>query len=226
LNSLVVAIDGPAGAGKSTVAKRVAEATGLPFVDTGAIYRTLALASREAGIHEDDEDRLAVLAAELPIVFLMHKGVNRVRLAEHDVTDAIRRPDMSLLSSRVSRHPAVREALLHLQRELAREGAVLEGRDIGTVIFPHAPVKVFLTAGPEERARRRAEQIAQKGEAQPYDGVLKDIIARDKQDEERPVAPLKPAPDAEILDTTSLTESEVVAHITALVDAARGEVRA
>src|SRR5690606_19882355 len=118
--------------------------------------------------------------------------------------------------------PPVRAALLDLQRDLALDGAVLEGRDIGTVVFPHAPVKVFLTASPEERARRRAEQLAEKGQAQPFDRVLSEIIERDRQDSERAVAPLKPAPDADIIESTYMTEDEVVERIQRRVDNARG----
>ncbi len=221
MTSLVVAIDGPAGAGKSTIAKKVAERTGLSLVDTGAIYRALALASQRDGVAPTDEHALAALAASLPIAFRMQSGKNHVELAGDDVSEAIRAPDVSMLASTVSKHPPVRAALLDLQRDLAEDGAVLEGRDIGTVVFPNAPVKIFLTASPEERARRRAEQLAEKGQAQPYDRVLAEIIERDRQDSERAVAPLRPAPDAEIVDSTHMTEDEVVDLVRQRVDAAR-----
>lgn len=223
MTSLVVAIDGPAGAGKSTIAKKVAERTGLSLVDTGAIYRALALASKHGGVASDDETHLAALATSLPISFHMVSGHNRVHLGDDDVTDDIRDPDVSMLASTVSRHPPVRAALLDLQRDLARDGAVLEGRDIGTVVFPSAPVKIFLTASPEERARRRAEQLAEKGQAQPFDRVLAEIIERDRQDSERAVAPLKPAPDAQIVDSTYMTEDEVVDLVRRRVDGARDQ---
>lgn len=221
MSSLVVAIDGPAGAGKSSVARQVAEQTGLTLVDTGAIYRAVALAARERGVAERDEDALAAIAAELPIRFEMARGKNHVFLDDRDVSDAIRQAEVSMMASTVSKHPAVRGALLDLQRDLAREGAVLEGRDIGTVVFPHAPVKIFLNAAPEERARRRAHEMAEKGQAERYDKVLADIRARDAQDSSRPTAPLVPAEDAEQLDSTELTEAEVVAHIVARVEEAR-----
>jgi cytidylate kinase len=221
VSSLVVAIDGPAGAGKSSVARDVAAQTGLTLVDTGAIYRALALAAHEAGVSFEDEDAVSVLAVQLPITFRMERGVNRVFLDGRDVSDLIRRPEISMGASTVSKHPAVRAALLQLQRDLGREGAVLEGRDIGTVVFPNAPIKVFLNATPNERARRRAHELAERGQAQPYDQVLSEIQARDKQDSERPTAPLKPADDAEQLDSTKLTEAEVVAHIVRRVWEAR-----
>lgn len=225
MSPLVVAIDGPAGAGKSTIAKKVAQRTGLSLVDTGAIYRALALASQRAGVGSDDGEALAALAASLPISFQLDGGDNRVHLEGEDVSDAIRAPEVSMLASTVSKHPPVRAALLDLQRELAAEGAVLEGRDIGTVVFPGAPVKIFLTASPEERARRRAEQLAEKGQAQPFDRVLADIVERDRQDQGRAVAPLKPAADAEIVDSTYLTEDEVVTLVARRVDAVRSGAR-
>jgi cytidylate kinase len=221
VSALVVAIDGPAGAGKSSVARQVAEQTGLTLVDTGAIYRAVALVARERGIAETEEKQLARIAAELPIRFEMARGTNHVFLGDRDVSAAIRQAEVSMMASTVSKHPDVRAALLDLQRDLAREGAVLEGRDIGTVVFPHAPVKVFLTAAAEERARRRAHEMAEKGEAQRYDRVLSDIRARDEQDSSRPTAPLKPADDAEQLDSTELTEAEVVARIVRRVQEAR-----
>jgi cytidylate kinase len=213
VSSLVVAIDGPAGAGKSTVAKRVADQTGLTLVDTGAIYRAVAYAARQAGVAFDDEDAVAMIAVKLPIGFRMERGVNRVLIDGEDVSDQIRTPELSMGASTVSKHPSVRSALLDLQRDLGREGAVLEGRDIGTVVFPNAHVKVFLHATSRERARRRAHELAERGQAQPYDQVLADIRARDKQDSERAIAPLRPADDAEQMDSTKMTEAEVVAHI-------------
>lgn len=221
MSGLVVAIDGPAGAGKSTIARKVALRTGLSLVDTGAIYRTLALASQRAGVAPDDAEALAAIASSLPIAFEMHDGENRVFVEREDVSEAIRAPEVSMLASQVSKHPPVRAALLELQRELGRAGAVLEGRDIGTVVFPNAAVKIFLTASPEERARRRAQQLAEKGQAQPYDRVLAEIVERDRQDESRAVAPLRPAPDAEIVDSTYMTEDEVVSRIAARVVALR-----
>ncbi len=235
--SLVVALDGPAGAGKSTVAKLVAERSGLALVDTGAIYRSVALLALRRSVSVDDGDALAVIARELAssLRFAWHDGVNSVFVGDEDVSEAIRAPDVSAAASAVSRHPPVRDALLELQRSLGRRapGAVLEGRDIGTVVFPDAPVKAFVTASPEERARRRTKELIERGDADvlaagegaAYKQVLAEIIARDKQDSERPVAPLKPADDAVIVDTTGKTLDEVVAEVLALVRAAAPAAR-
>lgn len=221
MTALVVAIDGPAGAGKSTIAKRVAEGSGLSLVDTGAIYRALALLSQREKISADDEATLAVRAAELPIAFHMRDGENRVSLADEDVSEEIRNPAISMLASAVSRHSAVRQALLSLQRQLGTKGAVLEGRDIGTVVFPDAEVKVFLTASAEERARRRCAQLVEQGKPQSYEQVLSEIVERDRIDSSRAVAPLRPAADAVVLDSTALSADEVVALISAKVEAVR-----
>lgn len=222
---VVVALDGPAGAGKSTVARLVAERAGLALVDTGAIYRSVALEALRRKVSVDDGNALALIAAELApqLRFEMIAGTNHVFLRDEDVSAAIRTPDVSAAASSVSRHPPVRAALLELQRSLGRKepGAVLEGRDIGTVVFPDARVKAFVTASPEERARRRMKELDEKGLQEPYDKVLAEIVARDKQDSERAVAPLKPAPDATIVDTTSKTLDQVVSEVLALVEAAR-----
>lgn len=223
-DGVVVAIDGPAGAGKSTVAKAVATEAGLSLVDTGAIYRTVALIAERRGISTDDAEALAAVARGLPISFELRGGKNHVRLGDDDdVTDAIRAPSISMGASKVSRHPPVRDALLDLQRRLGDgpTGAVLEGRDIGTVVFPNAAVKVFLTASPEERARRRSLELSEKGQAEPYEKVLAEIRARDEQDMNRAVAPLKPADDAVVVDSSDLSFQEVVARILDLVERAR-----
>jgi cytidylate kinase len=223
----IVALDGPAGAGKSTVAKLVAERAGLSLVDTGAIYRTVALLALRAATSVDDGAALGAIAASLParLRFVVSGGVNRVFLDDEDVSSAIRTPDVSSTSSAVARHPAVRAALLDLQRALGRRGSgsVLEGRDIGTVVFPDADLKAFVTASPEERATRRLRELADRGlgGSESYESVLADIIARDKQDSERAVAPLKPAADAVVVDTTGKTLDEVTAEILALVAARR-----
>lgn len=222
--SFILAIDGPAGAGKSTVARQVAERLGFALVDTGAIYRCVALKARALGIDHSEERRLGELAASLRIAFLLAHGVNRVFLDGEDVTEAIRAPDVSRGASSVSSRPAVRDALLELQRRLAREapaGAVLEGRDIGTVVFPAADAKVFLTASPETRARRRFSELAAKGVDTTYEAVLADQVARDHEDETRAVAPLKPASDAVLVDSSGLPADVVVGRICALVDRIR-----
>lgn len=218
---IIVAVDGPAGAGKSTAARRVAETLGFTLVDTGAIYRTVALAAHRRGVAFDDEDGLAEVVRTLDVSFRFEGGVNHVFLAGEDVTDAIRTPEMSMGASTVSARPAVRAGLLDLQRRLAlgtdAAGAVLEGRDIGTVVFPDADVKVFLTARPEIRARRRYDELVAKGVDADFEAVLADQIARDRQDATREVAPLKPADDAHVLDSSDLDLDAVVRRIAAFV---------
>lgn len=226
--AIIVALDGPAGAGKSTVAKLVAARVGLSLVDTGAIYRTLALCALRAGHSVDDGVALGAVAATLPtrLRFQVQDGQNRVFLDGEDVSTEIRTPAVSAAASSVARHPEVRGALLGLQRALGRlgKGSVLEGRDIGTVVFPDADVKAFVTAAPEERARRRLAELAARGDSADYQTVLDEIIARDKQDEERPVAPLKPAPDAVRVDTTGKSLEQVTDEIVALVEGALAPV--
>jgi cytidylate kinase len=225
----IVAIDGPAGAGKSTVARLVARRLGFALVDTGALYRCVALQAVRRGIDPDDVSRLGETAASLAIAFSAGEdGANLVSCDGEDVTHAIRAPDVSRMASVVASRPSVREALLELQRRLGREvphGAVLEGRDIGTVVFPSAEAKVFLTASPEERARRRFAELAARGVATTFEAVLADQIARDREDENRAVAPLRPAPDAVLVDTTGLPTDDVVGRIVALVNARRADGR-
>lgn len=205
---MVIAIDGPAGAGKSSVARGVAAALGFTYLDSGAMYRCVALAAAEAGIDADDDAALADLAAGLEIGF----DGERVLLGERDVSVAIREPAVTAAASRVSVHSRVREALVARQRALiAAADYVAEGRDIGTVVSPDSPLKVFLTAADEERARRRA---AQSGE--PYEAVLAAQRERDARDRERQHGALRAAEDAVDLDTTELTEPEVVARIVEL----------
>jgi cytidylate kinase len=218
--SFIVAIDGPAGAGKSTVARLVAERLDMALVDTGAIYRSVALRALREKVTLDDAARLSAIAAQLRIEFRLVRGLNRVLCDGEDVTETIRTPDVSRASSAVSTHAGVRRALLELQRRLGREagkGAVLEGRDIGTVVFPDANAKIFLTASPEERARRRHEELASRGVSITYEGVLADQIARDREDENRSVAPLRAADDAERVDTTGLSTEAVVQRIVEIV---------
>jgi CMP/dCMP kinase len=206
----IVAIDGPAGAGKSTVARQLARRLGFTIIDTGAIYRSVALAAQRAGISWEDDDALArFLDAGLGLTF----DGERVLLRGEDVTEAIRTPEISRGASVVSARPVVRQKLLPLQRDLGRaaaRGAVLEGRDIGTVVFPDADVKFFLTASDEARARRRHAELAEKGLSVPLPEVLADQRRRDKDDTERAIAPLKAAPDAVIVDTTGFDLEQVV----------------
>lgn len=205
---MVIAIDGPAGAGKSTVARAVAARLGFTFLDSGAMYRCVALAALEAGADLDDGDALASLAAGLEI------GLDRARvlLGGRDVSAAIRTPEVTAAASRVSVHPGVREAMVGRQQALIAAGSyVAEGRDIGTVVSPEAPLKVFLTAADEERARRRARQ---SGEA--LEAVLAAQRARDSRDSEREHGALRAAADAVEVDTTALTQQQVVERIVAL----------
>jgi cytidylate kinase len=228
MRPLIVAIDGPAGAGKSTVSKLLARRLGLSFVDTGALYRTVALSARRQSIAPDDDAALGALLPRINIAFRALGEENRVYLDGEDVSTAIRTPEISLLASAVSARPVVRSGLLGLQRRLALEapvGAVLEGRDIGTVVFPDADLKFFLEANPDVRARRRYEELFQKGTESSLDAVLADQTKRDRDDSSRAVAPLKPADDAVRVDTSGLPLSEVVQALERLIRerlAARG----
>lgn len=214
----VVAIDGPAGSGKSTVARKVAEALGFTLVDTGAIYRCVALAAKERSVSWDDGPSLGDLAAELRIRFERAGLGGRIWLDGRDVSTAIRTPEVSQGASRVSAHPRVRAALLDTQRALGQEGGVvLEGRDIGTVVFPDAEIKVFLDAPVEERARRRYVELSERGTPEPFEQTLAELIERDKRDRNREVAPLRAADDATVVDTGGLSIDQVVARIVALV---------
>jgi CMP/dCMP kinase len=205
---MVIAIDGPAGAGKSTVARGVADALGITYLDSGAMYRCVALAALRAGIDPDDAAAVTALAAGLAIEF---EGA-RVELDGGDVSSAIREPEVSAIASRVSVHPGVREAMVVRQRELiAAAPYVAEGRDIGTVVSPEAPLKVFLTADDEERARRRAAEF---GEA--VEDVMAALADRDARDREREHGALRPAGDSIVLDTTGLAIDEVVSRVVAL----------
>ncbi len=219
---LIVAIDGPAGAGKSSVSKILALRLHFTLVDTGAIYRCVALKARRSGVAFDDLAGLQTLLDSLTVTFQMDEEKNHVLLDGEDVSDEIRTSENSLAASQVSAQPVVRNALLGLQRRLAlaaKHGAILEGRDIGTVVFPDADVKVFLFADPSVRATRRYEELFQKGHEKPVGEVLADQNKRDKEDSEREVAPLKAAPDAVKIDSTHLHLSEVVHQIETLVSA-------
>ena len=201
-----VAIDGPAGAGKSSVAKAAAKELGFVYVDTGAIYRTIGYYIWKAGV--DPRDGAAV-AAELPKLNVELRygddGLQRMYLNGEDVTDAIRLPEVSQYASQVSAHPAVRSYLLEMQRDLAQtRSVVMDGRDIGTVVLPNATVKIFLTATPEARAERRYKELLMKGEKHDYQNVLADVRARDYQDTHRAAAPLRQAEDAVLVDTSEL----------------------
>lgn len=211
---IVVAIDGPAGAGKSTASKRLALALGYSLLDTGALYRAVALISKRKGVAWSDEKKLAKLAAKLDIRFSFDGTVNKVFLGKKDVSADIRTPEISSGASQVSAHPKVREALLDLQRSLGKKGGVVaEGRDIGTVVFPEADAKFFLTASDEVRARRRYIELRAQGKAVDFDRTLAEIRNRDKRDSGRDVAPLKAANDAILMDSSKLSADAVVASM-------------
>jgi len=218
---LVVAIDGPAGAGKSTASKRLADRLGYVLVDTGALYRGVALAAREAGISWDDGDALGTFTEGLALSFTPGEGgVPHLMIDGVDRSGEIRTPEISRGASDVSRHPPVRAALLDLQRRLGADGGVvLEGRDIGTVVFPDAEVKVFLTASAEERAKRRVADLASRGVEADHAEIKRQIEERDAQDSGREAAPLKPADDAHMLDTSTMDLDQVVDELARIVHA-------
>jgi len=203
----VIAIDGPSASGKGTVAARVAARLGFHYLDSGALYRLVALAASRAGVVTDDETRLAELAATLPAQF----DADRVLLDGEDVSLAIRSEDVSVGASRVAALPAVRAALLERQRAYRRApGVVADGRDMGSVVFPHAALKVFLTASAEARAERRYKQLIEKGLPANIASLLRDLRERDARDAARSVAPLAQGADAVLLDTTDLTIQQAV----------------
>ena len=213
-----IAIDGPAGAGKSTLARKLAEKLGFLYVDTGAIYRTVALKVLWEKADPADPAQVVPLLEGLEIHMGYEDGVQKMYLEGEDVSGAIRRHKVSGAASQVSAIPEVRAFLLEFQRKLARESSVvMDGRDIGTVVLPDADVKIFLTAAPEARARRRLLELEQRGEAADFNTVLQDIKARDYQDEHRPIAPLKQAADAVLLDTTDLDLGQSMSCLLSLV---------
>lgn len=210
---MVIAIDGPAGAGKSSVARAVAKQLGLRYVDTGAMYRALALAALEREVDPDDASAVAELAARLDL----HVTEDAVLVDGRDVTDRIRDSEVSRLAAQVARHEGVRRALVGLQRDAAASGdVVMEGRDIGSFVLPSAGLKVFLTASLQERARRRCRQLGQSETPERLAELAAAIEERDAADRSRPASPLVQAPGAVVVDTTGLTEDEVVETISHL----------
>ncbi len=213
MQPLIVAIDGPAGVGKSTVSRLVAQELGIPQIDTGAMYRAIGLAATRAGIDVKDEAALAELASKTDIEFVPGEKP-RTMLNGEDVTDFIRTPEISMAASHVSAVPAVRRVLVKLQQAMgSRNGGVLEGRDIGTKVFPGTRHKFFLTARPEVRAERRYRELMARGQAVDFDRVLADTIQRDTQDSTRADSPLTYDASYTVVDTSDLTIPEVVSRI-------------
>ena len=213
-----VAIDGPAGAGKSTAARAAAKRLGYIYVDTGAMYRAVGVRMLALGISPKEAGRVEEALKGLSVSLRFTEEGQRVLLNGEDVTGLIRTPEASRAASDFSALPCVRSFLLGLQQDLAKTNSVvMDGRDVGTVVLPWAQVKIFLTASPEERARRRHQELLEKGEAPSYEEILSDMLARDYQDSHREIAPLRPASDAVLLDSTGLTLDEVVERIVGLV---------
>ncbi len=218
--SINIAIDGPAGAGKSTIAKMVSAELGYIYVDTGALYRTIALYIMENNISDNDIPE-KINKADVSLKFI--DGTQRVFLGDRDVSGLIRTPQISMEASRTSAIPAVREYLFDTQQKIAKENnVIMDGRDIGTVVLPDAQVKIFLTATPEERANRRYRELSEKPDCPSYEDILKDIIERDHNDMNRPVAPLKQADDAVLVDTTNLTLEQSVKEIIKIINEKTG----
>jgi len=214
-----VAIDGPSGAGKSSLARSLAKVFHFVYVDTGAIYRTVALAAFRAGIDRKDAQAVAALLPEINITMAYNEeGEQRMYLNGEDVSQEIRLPEISLCASDVSALPVVRDYLMEMQRKLARENhVIMDGRDIGTVVLPCAELKIFLTASSEARAKRRMLELAVKGIKASYEEVLKDIQYRDQQDSSRAAAPLKVAEDAVVVDTSDISFEESLALLSELM---------
>jgi len=214
----IIAIDGPSGAGKSTVAKLLAKRLGYVVLDTGAMYRAVAFRAKQTGLCLEDEESLSRLASSLRVTFLTRNEELRVLCDGEDITGAIRSPDMSSLASDISKREGVRSALVRMQREMGRAGGViLEGRDIGTVVFPNADVKFYLDADAEERARRRTEELIGKGVKVTFQETLEDVIRRDQSDMTRAISPLRKAKDAVVIDSTHLSVEEVVEKMIHLI---------
>lgn len=216
---IAIAIDGPSGAGKSTIARKAAARCGFTYIDTGALYRCIALSALREGIGEPDE---AAIAALLPKIKLDLRHIDQqqhVFLGAEDVSQAIRSPEVSMAASKIAALPCVREFLLGAQRRMAeKNNVIMDGRDIGSVVLPNAQIKIFLTASSEERARRRYEELLASGEKVTYESVLHDVVKRDQNDTTRAAAPLKAAPDAITVDTTGNTLEESVELLTRLIE--------
>lgn len=213
-----IAIDGPSGAGKSSLAKAIAKRLGIVYVDTGALYRTIGLYMKQHGVSPKDEAAVTAALAGVELSLIFRDGAQHILLCGEDVGDTIRTPEMSMYASAVSAIPAVRTFLLDTQRRVAREcSVVMDGRDIGTVILPNAECKIFLTASPEARARRRTAEMHEKGHAITYEEVLAQMNERDTNDSTRKVAPAVAAKDAVLLDNSDLSPEETLEAALAII---------
>ena len=221
---LNIAIDGPVGAGKSSIAREVARRLNILHLDTGAMYRAVGYCALSRSVSPEDEKALEDMCSQISIGVNYLGGRQQTLVNGFDVSALIRTPEVGMAASSVSRFGAVRKYMVSLQRELAKETAmVVDGRDIGTNVLPDAGVKIFLTATPEERARRRHLELQEAGINDTYDDVLKDLRKRDLQDSTRPIDPLRPAEDAMLLDSTSLDKEQVVGRILSIVEARYGK---
>lgn len=213
-----VAVDGPAGAGKSTVSRQAAKELGYVYVDTGALYRTIGVNALRKGVDTKDKAAVAATLSDVSVDLVFENGEQKVLLFGEDVSAEIRTPAASMAASDVSAVPEVRAYLFDLQRDIAaRSSCLMDGRDIGTVVLPDAQVKIFLTASPEERANRRCKELLAKGQQASYEIVLAEINERDYNDSHREIAPLRPAEDSVLLDTTDIPQQEVVERIINIV---------
>ena len=217
--SVAIALDGPAGAGKSSIAKRAAKALDFIYVDTGALYRTIGLAATRKGVEPTPSDEVEQLLSEITVDLTFNdKGEQIVLLDGEDVSGLIRTPEASMMASKISAVPSVRAYLLDLQRNMAKShNVIMDGRDIGTVVLPDAKVKIFLTASPEVRAQRRYKELCEKGMDVKYEDILNDVITRDYNDTHRETAPLKPAEGCVMVDTTELDFEQSVEKIISVI---------
>nr|MBF0221297.1 (d)CMP kinase [Desulfobulbaceae bacterium] len=207
----IITIDGPSGSGKSTISRLLAQRLNYTYLDTGAMYRAVGFAAQRQGLEIVESEAIRNMLASVKLTLLPAEGDTRVLLNGEDVSSAIRSADMAMVASKISALPSVRKKLTDLQQDQGKSGAIVaEGRDMGTVVFPEAKNKFFLSASAQERARRRTEQLKEKGQPAPYDDILKQIQQRDQDDSSRTLAPLKAADDAIIIDSSTMTIDEVV----------------